>query len=813
MEKKLRYKSAVETVARIKKRKDTPPTHCQLALVFILFFVGQAFAQDNPLRYKNPALPVEERIQDLISRMTLEEKVAQVRSTTLNEKSLKNGQLTLDQAQADALKHGIGALQKPGSRGMFPKEGAAFVNAIQKFFVEETRLGIPILIQEEVLVGHLAKGSTTFPQPLALSCSWDTALVKEVYTTIAREARARGGNHALTPNLDVARDPRWGRMEETYGEDSYLTSRMAVAAITGMQGDDARQGVDAQHIASTAKHFLGYGQGAGGRNFAPTQFNRDELYNDYLPPFRAVIQEAHLLGVMPSHSTVEHIPAHSNEWLLTTLLRDTLGFQGVVVSDYYDISRLEILYHVAENEKEAVAQALRAGVDLDLPQGLSYQYLPEIIPEKPELLPYLDRAVASVLRVKFLLGLFENPYADAEAAEKSINTPAHREVALKAAERSIVLLKNEAMPDGKKLLPLDIKAIKSMAVIGPNAHPVHYGGYSLPYNITYGTSVLEGIKSLVGDKVRVEYAQGSKITQQDPVPEVENNTTSYLTVALELADPEENRQKIAEAVAVAKRADVAIVCIGDNYLTTREAIFVKEHLGDRANLELLGQQNELVRRVIETGTPTVVVLLHGRSLTINEIAEKAPAILDGWYLGQETGTAVANTLFGQNNPAGKLTVTVPRTVGQLPVYYSQRSGSMHKGYLFEDNTLLFHFGHGLSYTQFDYTELTLSKNKITEREPLQVQVNVKNTGPVAGDEIVQLYVRDQVASIIRPEQELKGFQRIHLEPGAQQTVTFTLPPSKLGFYDADGKWVVESGAFDVSVGRSSVDVMTKTFIL
>ena len=297
------------------------------------------------------------------------------------------------------------------------------------------------------------------------------------------------------------------------------------------------------------------------------------------------------------------------------------------------------------------------------------------------------------------------------------------------------------------------------------------------------------------------------------MPEVENNTTSYLTVAPELADPEENRQKIAEAVAVAKRADVAIVCIGDNYLTTREAIFVKEHLGDRANLELLGQQNELVRRVIETGTPTVVVLLHGRSLTINETAKNAPAILDGWYLGQETGTTVANTLFGQNNPAGKLTVTVPRTVGQLPVYYSQRSGSMHKGYLFEDNTPLFHFGHGLSYTQFDYTELTLSKNKITEREPLQVQVNVKNTGLVAGDEIVQLYVRDQVASIIRPEQELKGFQRIHLEPGAQQTVTFTLHPSQLGFYNANGKWMVEPGAFKVSVGRSSIDLMSKTFTL
>ena len=445
------------------------------------------------------------------------------------------------------------------------------------------------------------------------------------------------------------------------------------------------------------------------------------------------------------------------------------------------------------------SQGLRAGVDVDLPVGRSYATLAASARDDPSLVALIDQAAGRVLALKVRLGLFESPYVDPDRAARVVNSPEHRALARRAAERSVILLKNDGV------LPLDASTLRSVAVIGPNAHPVHYGGYSLPANRALGVSVLDGVRAAVGDRVAVRYARGTRITLQDPTPEVEDPNERYLTVAPELATPAEEADSIAAAARLARASDVAVVVVGGNYLTAREAIFAPEHLGDRADLDLTPAQDALVRAVVETGTPTVVVLIHGQTVTAGWVAEHADAVVDGWYLGQETGTAIARVLFGAVNPAGKLPVTVPRSVGQLPAYYSMRTGAGYKGYLFQDSTPLFPFGWGLSYTTFAYADLRVDRPKIGSGETATVSVDVTNTGTVAGDEVVQLYVRDDVASVVRPEMELKGFARVTLAPGETRTVSFALTPHALSFHDAEMRRVVEPGRFRVRVGRSSVD--------
>jgi beta-glucosidase len=563
---------------------------------------------------------------------------------------------------------------------------------------------------------------------------------------------------------------------------------MGVACITGFQGSGPA--VDDHHVMATMKHFAVHGQPQGGLNQGPGNFSERVVRGEFLVPFRAAVTEAGVMSVMPSYNEVDGVPSHINRWLLQEVLREEWGFPGLVVSDYSGISQLFNTNFVARDREEAARKSLDAGVDVDLPNGDTFGTLPEQVRNGKVSEATLDRAVARVLRAKFLLGLFERPYVDPDYAARITNPPEHRALALRAAHRVITLLKNDG-----NLLPLDRTKIKRLAVIGPNAADVHLGGYS--WEPREGVSVLEGIKSKAGKSIEIRYAEGCRITENIP---------SWFQDEVKPADPAVNARLIREAVKTVKSCDAVLLCIGENESTCREA-WAKNHLGDRNTLDLPGQQNELVHAIVETGVPVVVLLFNGRPLSINYVAEHVPAILEGWYLGQEGGTAVADVLFGEVNPGGKLPITFPRSAGHLPVYYYQKP-TVGVDYLFDTREPLFPFGWGLSYTAFRYDNLRVSPETIGPAGKATVSVDVSNTGKVTGDEVVQLYIRDLVGSVTRPVKELKGFERITLKPGEKRTVTFEITPEKLSFYTNRMEWAVEPGEFSLMVGGNSRDVQT-----
>jgi beta-glucosidase len=766
------------------------------ALVIFAGFLSGVSAQEK-LPYRNSSLPVEQRVADLLSRMTLEEKIAQLggawqNRSIVNDETLffvsKNREFLPDRA-AVLLKDGLGEMSRPSEqRG--PREMAEFTNTLQKWIIEHTRLGIPILFHEECLHGHAAPKGTAYPQAIALASTWDTTLVHDVFSATAQEVRARGAQQCLTPVLDLAREPRWGRTEETYGEDPYLTSRIGVAAIQGFQG--IGPAIDKSHVMATMKHFAVHGQPEAGTNVAPGNYSERVVREYFLKPFQAAVQEGHAAGLMPSYNEVDGIPSHANRHLLDDVLRHEWGFQGLVVSDYFAVNDLVVLHDVAANEDVAARTALEAGVDVELPAVATYRTLLQQVRDGRVSESLIDRAVGRVLRMKFLTGLFDDPYVDPDYAEKVTNSPEHQKLALKAAHEAIILLKNQ-----NSLLPLDRSKYKHIAVIGPNAGEVHLGGYSNKPG--RGVSVLQGIKDKVGTGGEVLYAEGCKITESLPDWDADK---------VVLGDPALNAKRIQVAVQVARKADVVLLVVGENEQTSREAWAVT-HLGDRDNLDLLGSQDDLAKAIVETGKPVVVLLLHGRPNSINYIAEHIPAILDGWYLGQEGGTAVADVLFGDANSGGKLPITVPRSVGQLPDYYYQKP-SAKRGYLGSTTQPLFPFGWGLSYTTFKYANLRLNPPTIGTSGETKVSVDVSNAGKVSGDEVVQLYIRDEVSSVTRPIKELRGFRRITLEPGETKTVEFTLGFDQLSFLDVDMHRVVEPGTFKIMVGGNSVDLMETT---
>jgi beta-glucosidase len=765
-----------------------------LCVTLLAFFIimprVQVQSQTQTPAYRNPGLPVDQRVADLLSRMNLEEKVAQLvclwggrpQTGAQTDFSTDRGDFSPEKAQ-NVMKNGIGQIARQRER-KGPREGAIFANAVQKWLIENTRLGIPAILHDEILHGHMAQGSTSFPQPIALACSWDTDLISKVFTSGALETRLRGSHQVLGPNLDVAREPRWGRTEETYGEDPYLVSRMGVACIKALQGKGP--GIDNEHVIATAKHFAAHGQPEAGTNIAPTNYSERILREIFLPSFQAAVQEAGIMSVMASYNEIDGIPAHANKWLLDKVLRQEWGFDGSVVSDYYGIPQLEGLHHVAGDKAEAAKLALEAGVDIELPDPDAYKTLVQLVKDGKVSEAALDKAVARNLKHKFLLGLFENPYVDPERTVQVTNSQAHRDLAAEAARRSIVLLKNE-----NNLLPLDRNKLQSIAVIGPNADRAHLGGYS--DNPGRGISVRQGITDKVGGKLKVTYAEGCKITQEGG---------NWWADTSHLSNPADDAKLIAQAVEVAKAADTVVLVLGGNEDTNKEA-WADNHLGDRDSLELVGRQNDLVKAVLETGKPTVVMMINSGPLSINYIAEKVPAILEGFYLGQETGIAVADVLFGDTNPAGKLAVSFPRSVGQLPIYYNHKP-TARRGYLFTSKEPLFPFGYGLSYTTFAYSNLKVSQAQIRPNGRTEVSVTVTNTGKVAGDEVVQLYIRDLVSSVTRPVLELKDFKRITLAPGESKTISFVITPDKLSFLDLNMNNIVEPGWFDILVGTSSV---------
>ncbi len=745
--------------------------------------------------YRDPELPVMQRVRDLLSLMTLEEKVAQMLCVWQDKaKTLVNDNGDFDPAKAKehfADGHGLGQVGRPsdagGGRGA--RQMAELTNAIQKFFIENTRLGIPVIFHEECLHGQAAADGTSFPQPIGLGATFDPDLVERLFAMTAKEARLRGTHQALTPVVDVAREPRWGRVEETYGEDPYLVSRMGMAAVRGFQGDAAFK--NKEHVIATLKHFAAHGQPESGTNCAPANVSLRVLRETFLYPFKKAVLDAGCISVMASYNEIDGVPSHANKWLLRDVLRDEWGFKGFVVSDYFAVRELNerpgfFGQFLAENGKAAAALAVQAGVNIELPDRDCYPHLVELVREGAIAEALLDELVAPMLEWKFRLGLFDDPYVDPETAERVVGCSAHRDLALEAARKTITLLKNEG-----QTAPFDPAGIKTIAVIGPNADRPLLGGYSgVPKHCS---TVLEGIRDYVGDRVEVLYHQGCKITiggswQQDEV--VPSN-------------PQEDRISIAEAVKVARKADVIVLAIGGNEQTSREA-WEPTHMGDRTSLQMVGLQDELVDAMVATGKPVIAFLFNGRPLAVRNLAAKVPTIFECWYLGQETGRAVAEVLLGDVNPGGRLPITVPRSVGHIPAYYNYKP-SARRGYLFDEVSPLYAFGFGLSYTQFTFGPPRLVKEVIGPDESTQVQVDVTNTGRVTGDEVVQMYIRDCVSSVTRPVKEFKGFQRITLKPGETQTVCLDITPEHLAFYNIDMDYVVEPGEFKIMIGNSSRD--------
>jgi beta-glucosidase len=753
--------------------------------------------------YKNPALPVAKRVKDLLSRMTLAEKAAQMmcvwqkKSETLVN---SDGHFDLKKAKAAFKKgHGLGQVGRPSDtgKGKNARETAELTNAIQKFFLENSRLGVPVLFHEECLHGHAGMDSTSFPQPIGLAATFNPTLVEALYTMTAEEARVRGTHQALTPVVDVARDPRWGRVEETFGEDPYLVTRLGIAAVRGFQGNASF--TDKKRIIATLKHFAAYGQPESGQNCAPVNVSLRLLRETFLYPFKAAIQKAGAISVMAAYNEIDGVPAHASEWLLRDVLRKEWGFQGFVVSDYYAIWELGYRpdthgHFVAKDKAESCALAVRAGVNIEFPEPDCYLHLVELVRQGVLKESELDDLVAPMLFWKFKMGLFDDPYVDPGEAERVVGSESNRKLALQAARETITLLKN-----ANNLVPLNPSKITSIAVIGPNADREMLGGNSC--RPKFYTSLLEGIRTKVGDRVQVPYCEGCKITVGG----------SWNQDLVTLSSPEDDQKQIHEAVNVARQADVVVLAIGGNEQTSREAWSVK-HMGDRTRLDLAGRQQELVTAMLATGKPVIVFLFNGSPLSIQYLNENVPVIFECWYLGQETGHAVADVLFGDFNPGGKLPVTIPRSAGHLPAFYNHKP-SARRGYLFDDVSPLYPFGYGLSYTTFTFKKLRLAKKKIRPNESTRVLVDVTNSGKRAGTEVVQMYVHDRVSSVTRPVKELKGFQKIWLRPGETQTVALELKPESLVFYDITMKYVVEPGEFEIMVGNSSRDADLQKVIL
>ena len=769
-----------------------------LFVAALLLGTGQAMAQ-QPL-YKQANAPIEERIKDLMERMTVEEKVGQlccpmgwemytktgnkVEASELYKKQMGNG---MPIGSYWAVLRADPWTQKTLENGLTPELAAEALNKLQKFAVEETRLGIPVLFAEETPHGHMAIGTTVFPTGLSMASTWNPELLRRAGEVVALEARLQGANVGYGPVLDISREPRWSRMEESFGEDPMLAGILGVAYMKGMQGDVQNDG---KHLYSTVKHFAAYGTPEGGHNGDRAMVGMNQLFSDFLPPMKMAVENG-LATIMTSYNSIDGVPCTSNKFLLTDILRGKWGFNGFVYSDLFSIDGIAGTHHVAADVKEAGKLSLEAGVDMDLGANAYGKRTLELLDEGRLDIKYVDQAVANILRLKFKMGLFENPYVSPKDAKKYVRSEAHRQVAREVAREGIVLLKNDG------ILPLS-KDVKSIAVIGPNADTQYnqLGDYTAPQDDKFITTPLEGIQAAVSKKTEVKYVKGCAIRD------------------VTMSD-------IPGAVKAAKESDVVVLVVGGSsardfrvkYEATAAAIANDEEgqilldmdCGegyDRSTLDLLGDQEKLMQALIETGKPLVVVYIQGRTLKMNLAAEKANALLTAWYPGGEGGHAIADVLFGDYNPAGRLPVSIARNEGQLPIYYSKGD---QRAYMDGSANALYSFGYGLSYTKFEYSDLQIKPGN--GKDILQtVTCTVKNTGDRDGHEIVQLYIRDMVASIAQAPILLKSFERISLKKGESKTVTFNLGKQELSIYNAALEEVVEPGDFKVMVGAASNDI-------
>ena len=727
--------------------------------------------------YKDPSTPIPARVADLLGRMTLDEKIGQITGAWLLERDKFK----------EEVPNGVGSVGP--SQELSLAQDVEFRNALQHFLVEETRLGIPAMFHDEGCHGLVKPEASSFPAPIGLACSWDPALAERIYNVVALEMRSRGAQQALAPVVDVARDPRWGRIDETMGEDPFLNARMGAAMVRGFQGS-ADGTIDARHVMATLKHFTGHGTPEGGLNRSPSASPARTLREVDLVPFAWIVKAARPAAVMPSYNEVDGVPSHANRRLLQDVLRREFGFDGLIVSDYGAIGLLAEAHHVAGSPADAGALALRSGVQVELPRRSCYPLLGESLAKGAVKAAQIDEAVKAVLTWKFRLGLFEHPYADAALARAAVERPESRALALEAACESIVVLEN------KGVLPLKIGRGMTIAVIGPNAAVARLGSYSGTPD--HSVSLLEGIRARVGSDARVLHAPGCVLVKNDP----DNAYASWHGGNATLGTDEENRPLIAEAERIAAQADVVVLAIGETEALSREA-WENGHAGDADTLELRGSQSALAEAVFAAGKPVVVFLSNGRPLAIPRLKEKAAAILEGWYMGEETGTAAARILFGDVSPSGKLTVSVPASVGQIPAYYSKKPGAAMFPYGFSSNQPLWAFGHGLSYTRFRYENARLRDPVIPPDGATVASVDVVNSGDREADEIVQLYIHQDVSSVTRAVKELKGFERIHLKPGERRTVSLPVGPDALALWGSEERWRVEPGTFRVILGPSS----------
>ena len=751
--------------------------------------------------YRDGVAAINERIADLLARMTIDEKLAQLGSAWVFQLASANG---FDSARAaPVLAGGIGHVTRVcGASGFSAAEAAAFNNELQRHLLEHTRLGIPAIVHEEICAGLMAREATVVPQAIGVAATFRPDLNAELADAVRLQMRAIGAHHGLSPVLDLCRDPRWGRLEETYGEDPHLVTQMGLAYIRGLQGDDLTNGV-----VATAKHFVGYGASEGGFNWAPAHLNERELRDVYLRPFEAAVRLARLGSVMNGYHEIDGVPCGANAWLLDEVLRGEWGFDGTVVSDYFAVRQLEDYHHVAASGREAAALALTSGVDVELPGTDCYAGdLRDALSDGSVTIGDVDRAVARVLESKFRLGLFDHPCVDAAGAGEHTRTPQQISLARRIAADSLVLLSNDGV------LPLRNPA--SVAVIGPNA--------ATPRNMVGDYAYICHVESLLdmarsgGSVFAIPIDRDMTIDDFDDLSHVGTVLDSLsarmpeatIRYARGCGVNDDDRSGFEAAVRIAAHADVAVVVVGDKAGLTPDCTTGETR--DVASLSLPGVQEQLVLAVAATGTPVVLVLVAGRPSGSPAVHAAAAAVLHAWLPGEAGADAIADALIGAVNPGGKLPVSYPRSSGQIPVFYGHKvSGgrSFWRGeYVDMPNSPLYPFGFGLSYTTFEVEPVALDDPIVTTGDTLTVSVAVRNTGRLRGDEVVQIYTRDPVASVTRPVLELQAFARVSLDPGEQTMVDFELAVADLGFHDRTGRYVVEAGEIHVFAGTSATDL-------
>jgi len=759
--------------------------------------------------YKDASLQVEARVDNLVSLMTLEEKIGQLTTPLGWKMYTKNGTTAKISGlyKEEINNRHIGGLwgllradpwtQKTLETGLEPREAAKITNEIQKYAIENSRLGIPLLLEEEAMHGHMAIGTTVFPTAVGQASTWNPKLIKKMAKVIAKEIRAQGANVGYGPIIDIARDPRWSRVEETFGEDPYLISEMGKSIISGFQGETAEDLKNGEHVAATLKHFAAYGVSEGGHNGGAVHLGQRDLFQNYMYPVKEAIENG-ILSIMTAYSSIDGIPSTAHKSLLTNTLRKDWGFNGFVISDLGSIEGLLGSHYIVSTAEDAAAVAMNAGVDVDLGGNGFDNALMDAVKSGKVSENRIEEAVKRVLTVKFKLGLFDDPYVDIENAKKVVRNSFHIELAREVARQSVIMLKNQ-----KNLLPLN-KNLKSIAVIGSNADMQYnqLGDYTSPQAKENIITVLEGIRNKM-PQANIRYVKGTAV----------RDTT---------------QTHIPKAVEAALNAEVAIVVLGGSsardfkteYLETGaatvsssgDAILSDMESGegyDRSTLNLMGKQLELLKAVVATGTPTVLVLIKGRPLLLNWPSQNVPAILDAWYPGQEGGNAVSDVLFGDYNPAGRLPVSVPKSIGQLPVYYNYWF-PRRRDYVEIEAQPLYPFGYGLSYSEFEYFDLKQSVEGIGKDTRINVSLKIKNISDKDGDEVVQLYLRDMVSSVLSPVKQLKGFERVSIKSGEIRTIQFELLPKELSLFNAEMVQVAEAGEFKLIIGASSEDIRLET---